>query len=258
MTTWTFDAVDLSTFGQITELNDYLDTAEKRGGDQTVPNIHGSIFVEKFFSEGEISFGIAILKDNAIALEAAFDELKALLSSRTQKYLENTRADGSVRKVLASHEGKMQVKRESYKFARVVITFKLAEPFFRATSQTVVSEVVDASPTTLDITNPGSVEECNPIIELTGPLEDTVITNTTNGVVLTYTGVIPSPRIVTLQKVGHEYIATNDLGTNVIANFSHQGREAFMVLDPGLNELSITDDNATTGEVQISFYAPYL
>lgn len=258
MTTWTFDGTDLSTFGQITELNDYLDTTEKRGGDQTVPNIHGAIFVEKFFGEGELSFGIAILKDNATLLETAFDDLKKLLSSRTQKYLVNTRADSSTRRVLACHEGKMQVKRESYKFARVAITFKLSEPFFRATTQTVVSDVIDADPFSLDVTNPGTVEECNPVIELTGPLEDTVITNTTNGVVLTYTGSIPSPRVVTLQKVGHEYIATDDLGANMIANFSHQGREAFMVLDPGLNELSIADDVATTGEVQISFYAPYL
>lgn len=258
MTTWTYDGVDLSSFGSITLLDDYLDVARKRGGNQTISKKHGTIFVPKYFDEREIAIGIAMKYGTAELLESAFDTLKALVSKRTQKVLSNTRADLSVRTALATIEGQIQAKRESYNFARVVLTFKIAEPFFR--SETLVDEdvVVDASPKTLAVDNIGTVEETNPTIILTGPLSNVTITNTENNVSLTYTGAIASPRVVTIRQVDGEYIATDDLGANVIGNISHEGSDAFMVLEPGNNDLSIVDATHTTGEVQITFYPPYL
>lgn len=258
MTTWTYDGVDLSTFGSITMLDDYLDLASRRGGNQTISNRHGTIHVPKFYDETEIAFGIAMNYGSAALLEQAFDDLKKLLSSRGEKILANTRADASVRTALASCEGKIQPKRESYKFARVVVIFKLAQPFFFSSVLTEEDVVVDASPKTLVVDNEGTVEKCNPTITLTGPLLNPSILNTTNGVRVTYTGTIASPRVVTIQEANKEIVATDDLGANVIGNLTHEGSEAYMVLEPGTNSLEIEDDTHTTGGVGVAFYAPYL
>lgn len=258
MTTWTYNGTDLSTFGAITLLNDYLDIAGKRGGNQTIPKMHGQIFIPKYYDETEIAIGIAIKTSSATLLEATFDTLKGLCSGRAQKVLSNTRADGTVRTALASIEGKIQVARESYNFARIVITFKLASPFFRGATLTNTSVVVNTSPKALTVVNAGTVEETAPNIILTGPLSGTVITNSTNGVVLTYGGTIASPRVVTISQLNGEYIATDDLGANVIGNVSHAGGESFMILEPGNNSISITDATHTTGSVAFTFYPPYL
>lgn len=258
MTTWTFDSVDLSTFGSITLLDDYLDIAGKRGGNQTIPQRHGTIFVPKFYDETELAVGIAMKFASATLLEAAMDTLKSLCSPRAQKFLSNIRADGSVRTAMASVEGKLQTQRESHNFARVVITFKLADPFFRGSVAVAEEVTVDANPKALDITNTGTVEECTPVITLTGPLQNTVITNPANGCVLTYTGTIASPRIVTIQQVDGEMLATTDLGANVIGSVDHSGSESFMVIEKGINHISIADATHTTGKVGITFYPPFL
>jgi phage-related protein len=257
-TTWLYDSVDLSTFGAITLLDDYLDMASRRGGNQQIPRKHGTIFVPKFYDETEIAMGIAMKYGNAELLEAAIDTLKTMCSSRVERVLSNTRADGSIRTAMAAVEGKLQTKRESHNFARVVITFKLAHPFFRGNVLVDEEVTVDASPVDLIVDNAGTVEECNPTLTLTGPLLNTTITNPANGCVLTYTGTIASPRVVTIGEVNGEFVAITDLGANVIGNISHVGSESLMVLEPGSNTLSITDGTHTTGKVRVQFYPPFL
>lgn len=259
MTSWTYDGINLSTFGAITVINDYLDVARKRGGNQEIPYKHGSIHIDKFYEERSLSFGIAIKVSGADDLEELMDDMKALFSSRDQKVLSNTRADLSVRTILASVEETFQVHRESYNFLKVVVIFKCASPFFRGSSLIPDNTtVIDASPKLMDVTNTGTVEECDPTIILTGPLDNVVITNTTNGSIFRYTVAIASPRVVTIQTVDGEYVATDDLSANVIGNVEYAGGESLLRLESGLNELSITSDTPTTGTIKISFYPPYL
>lgn len=258
-TTWTYDGVDLATFGVITMNDDYLDVPDLRGENQTISNRHGNIYVPKFYSERSFQFGMAIRKDTAVLLEQAIDDLNILFSGRSEKLLTNTRADGSVRSILAKVDGKLQTKRESYKFLRAVINFKSAQPFFRGASYIADNTtVINASPKAMSVDNTGTVEECDPIIVLTGPLSNTVILNNENGVSLTYTGTIASPRIVTIQTVDGEYVATDDLGANKIANISHSGSESLMRLEKDVNSITVTDDTHTTGSVKIYFYPPFL
>jgi hypothetical protein len=159
---------------------------------------------------------------------------------------------------LASVEGKLQVVRESAKFLRAVIVFKAADPFFRSSVLFEDTLLVNAALVAWEIDNPGTVEQVEPVIVLTGPLLNPIITNTTNGCVLSYTGSIPSPRVVTIQTIDKEIIVTNDLGANLIGALAHSPRPEYFALDKGINELEVEDDTATTGTVTISFYPPYL
>lgn len=257
MTTWTYAGIDLETFGHITDLDDYLDTVSKRGGNQTLPFKNGALYVEKYFDETTISVGIAISKDSAIELEQTLDDMKELFSGG-EKELINTRADGSTRTAMAAVEGKFQTKRESYKFCRAVVVFKMANPFFRGSVEVDETVIVDDAVVTLLLDNVGTVFEDAPDIVLEGPLEDVVITNPANGYILQYNAPILSPRVVTITTLEGEFTATDDLGASVIGNVEHTGGPTLMKLETGINDLQITSTVQTTGTVRVHFYPPYL
>lgn len=259
MTTFTYGGTELSDFGKITVIDGYLDLPQRRGSNQTIPFRHGSIFTQKYYDERTITFGIAVIENTLADLEDTLDDMRALFSPIQQQTLSITMGDSSVRQVPAIVDRPLQVSRIQT-MARVVVEFTLARPFFR--SDTDIADnttVIDASPHAMEVVNPGTIEERDATIILTGPLQNTVITNTTNGCTLTYTGTIASPRVVTIQTATTgQYTATTDLSANVIGNVSHSGASALMVFEPGTNTLSITDATATTGSVKVVFKAPYL
>ncbi len=258
MTSWTFNGVDLSTFGVITILDDYLDMPARRGEDQKIAHYPGSLFVPKYYDERDISMGISIRKGSAIELESALDNLRRLVSIRSQKILSNIRADGSVRTVLASVDRDLQVKRESYIYAKIVLVFHLSFPFFRSNTLYSQETVVDTNPEDFVWSNPGTVEEINPKISMYGPLDTVVLTNLTNGHVLSYNAAIASPRVVTFEVVNGEFQVKDDLGANLVSNMTRSGGYTLMCLETGDNSMRVASVSPTTGKVKVEFYPPFL
>jgi len=259
MTTFSFGGTDLSTFGNITMIDSYLDIPERRGNNRKIAFRHGTLDVNKYYDEREISFGIAIKENTLSALETKLKAMQLLFSPMQAQTLSITYEDGTTKTVLARVEKQLQVRRIQT-MARVVVDFMMATPFFRlSTAIADNTTTINANPKAMTVTNPGTIEERDATIILTGPLSNTVITNSTNGCVLTYTGTIASPRVVTISTNSTgEYVATNDLGTNVIGNITHSGASALMVFNTGDNTLSIADATHTTGTVKVTFSAPYL
>lgn len=259
MNTWKFGGENLSDYGKVTTVDDYLDIPERRGGNLILPFRHGTLHTKKFYDERKITFGIAIIASSAQDLEETIDDLKALLAPRKTQTLEMTMEDSSVRTAKASVDSPLQINRFSAKIARAVVEFTLCEPFWRDKNDIEDNTTtINASPKAMTVTNPGTVEERDPTIILTGPLKNIVITNSTNGCVLTYGATINNGDTVTIKTVDGEYKATLTGGTNVIGNITHSPESALFVLDVGENTLSVTDDTHTTGTVQITFKAPYL
>lgn len=259
MSTWSYNGVALSTYGKVTMLDDDLDIPDKRGENKLIPFKHGTTHVEKYWDQRRLLFGIAIKTATASAMETLIDNLKSNLSYRSLKTLSQTREDSTVRTALASVDKNYQIKRESAVFARIVIEFTLPFPFFRlSTNIADNTTIINANPKAMTVNNPGNVEEVEPTIILTGPLNNTIITNSTNGLVLTYGAVIASPRIVTLSVVNGKWVATDDLAADKISLFTHSGAAEYMRFEPGNNSLSIADSTHTTGTVKVVFKAPYL
>ena len=260
MTNYRFGDVNLNSFGTLTLLDDIADIPDRRGTNQVIPFRAGAVFTEKYYDERSMQFGITIFQPSQPAVESLIDELRKLISPRGEQTLAMYLEDGSIREVPASVNKKLQVARPYLTVAQIVLEFDLAQPFWRA-SEAIPDNTttINANPTAMEVLNPGTVEESSPTIILTGPLQNTVITNSINGYVLTYTGTIASPRVVTISvnETG-EWIAIDDLSANKISNLTHSGGPELMRLDVGLNELSIADDTATTGTVEITFNAPYL
>lgn len=257
---WTFAGTNLEDFGRVTLINEYLDLPDRRGDNQMIPFRHGTRFVEKYYDQRHMLFGIAIQAASAQALEEALDDLRALLSPRIEQTLSNTREDGSVRTAQASVDAPFQLQRFGSNKAKLVIDFTLTSPFFRGSSAIADNTTtIDDSPKEMIVTNPGTVEERDPIITLTGPLDNPEITNTENGVSVKYNAVIAGGANVVIQTAATgEYTAVHSSTGNVIGNVTHEGSAALLVLEPGSNTLEITDGEATTGTVKISFNAPYL
>jgi hypothetical protein len=256
---WSFGGTALSTYGVVTLIGDYFDLPERRGENQLIPYRHGRTHVEKFYDQRKITVGIAVVENSQAAQEQMFDTMHQSFSLRTQQVLSYTLADASVRQALATIDTPMQVEWINDTFARVVLEFTLTEPFFRSDTITDPSETIDESPKAMQVTNDGTVEERNPTIILTGPLENVAITNTENGCILIYTGEIDDGDTVTIQQASSgEYTAVHSVDGNVIGNITHEGSTALMVLIPGDNDLSIESDVETTGTVQITFYPPYI
>lgn len=260
MTTWTYGGTALTSFGTVRLIEDYLDAPARRGDNITIPFRHGAIFSQKYYDQRSISFGITVVGTSAATLESTLDTMRALFSPMTQQTLAMTLESAAVRNISATVDRPLQVERLTSRYARVIIEFMCTEPFWRLS--TVIADntvTINANPKAMTVANPGTAIETNPTIILTGPLSNTVITNSTTGSVLTYTGTIASPRVVTIVRAATgEYTATTDLAANVIANVTHSGTPEFMRLNPGNNTLSIADGTATTGTVKMSFYAPFL
>jgi len=120
-----------------------------------------------------------------------------------------------------------------------------------------VAEHLDFTGAVLDLSfDKGSVISPGPFTLYDG--NNAAITNISSARIDFFTGTIASPRVVTISTSNGQYVATNDLGTNVIGNITHSGSPALMVFDTGDNTLSIADDTHTTGTVKVSFNAPYL
>lgn len=258
MTTYTYNGTDLSTLGNITLIDGYLDIPERRGSNITIPFRNGAIFSPKYYEERALIFGIAVLGASLSDLEQKMQAIQALFSERTQKTLEITYEDASTKTAQVAVNKPLQVVR-TQSLARIVVEFEMTEPFFR--SSTAIADnttTIDASPKAMVVANPGTVEERDPTIILTGPLTNVTITNTTVGCSLTYTGVISGGHTVTIGTLNGEYYATHSVNGNVIGNVTHAGAPALMIFVPGNNTLSITSSVTTTGTVKATFNAPYL
>ena len=95
-----------------------------------------------------------------------------------------------------------------------------------------------------------------------GPLNNPVITNTTNSHTLSYAGTIAGTVVIQTETTG-EYTATSNGTANVLGNITHSGGAALMMLNAGgasngTNAMSIVNTGGTTGKIIFSFYPPYL
>lgn len=258
-TTWSYGGTALSTFGKVTVINNYLDFVERRGEDMLIPHNHGLVHVDKYYNSRQMSFSIALYDTSATALEATIDALKKLLSPSTTQTLSHTMANGTIRTIPAIVNSTFEPDRITGQLMKYVVTFDCPDPFFRlSTAIADNTTTINASPKAMVVNNPGGVIEYNPTIILTGPLTNPVITNSTNGFVLTYTGAISAGHTVTIGKLSGEYYATHSVSGSVIGSVDHNGGAEFMRINMGNNSLSITSDVTTTGTVKVTFYEPYL
>jgi len=259
MSSFSFRGTDLDSLGIVTLVSDFMKMPKKRGENILIPFRSGRVFIAKYYEERPLALGLEIVSVSIAELETAIDTVKALLGPRTLGALQLTMSDGSVRIAQAEYVGDLNPVRISPVSARMVLEFNLPDPFFYDDDLTSDVEIIDASPSLFTINNPGTVEHRNPTIQLHGPLENTVIANTTSGVTMTYTGAIAGGETVVIETNDTgEYIATKTGDVNVIGNITHSGSSALMIMSPGDNAMSVTDEVATTGSVEIEFYAPYL
>lgn len=260
MSSWSYRGTSLDTLGIVTLVSDSLNMPKQRGDNHLIPLRHGRIHVEKYFDERVLTLGLEIVEASAQALEEKMDTVKTLFGSLALETLQQTLENGAVRNTQAEFSGDLNGNRISPVSMRLVLEFKMPEPFFRSNMQISDTQTINASPKTYTLNNTGTAREMKPKITLTGPLANPEITNTTNGVSVKYNGTITAGHhvVIDVDAETGEFTAVDDLAANKIGNITHAGNVALLVLEPGNNSMSVTDDTHTTGTVEIEFYPPYL
>lgn len=250
----------MDTLGIVTLVSDSLKMPVRRGDNILIPHRDGRVFVAKKYEQRKMALGLEVSAASLSELETALDTVKALLGGRSLGTLQQTLEDLSVRTIQAEYVDDLNLSRISPLDARLLLEFIAPDPFFRLSVLFTDTHIINASPKTYTLTNPGTADERNPKIILTGPLNNVTITNMTNGKSVSYNGVIASPRVVTIMTnaATGEYVATDDLSANVIGNVTHVGDTALFALEAGANSISVTDATHTTGTVGVEFYPPYL
>jgi len=260
MSSWSYRGTNLDDLGIVTMVSDAFKMPERRGGNVTIPFRHGRVYVEKFFEQRTLQLGLEIHEKSREDLEAKIDRVKMLMAQTGLGALTQTLDDLTTRTLQAEYTGDLSPTPVSPLAVKMVLEFICPDPFFRGSRLVSDEQTINSDPYDYVLNNPGTAEERDPTITLTGPLLDVIITNETNGCTLTYDGAILSPRVVTIytdQETG-EYVAVNDLGANVIGNISHEGDTCLFPLASSQNEIRVESGYHVAGKIKIEFYPPYL
>lgn len=270
MSKWRFDGVPF--FGSGAYLTTQFDDADElpalRGDNAVIPHMDGRLDVDQLYDQRKINMGLYSSAASLAGLESSHDALRQLLGVAKPRKLERIMADGSIREAWAKPMN-LQVKRVSPLAMKLTVDFVLASPYFRATAKTTVTETVGSSPINFTLTNPGTAEDRTALITLTGPMTNPKLINTlqdpvtggTKTVWLGYTGVIGDGENVYINVAA--LTCYNSSIVNLLNLLSHGGDDAFLVLMPGANALTVQASGLGGGvgginsAVKIEFYAPY-
>lgn len=269
MNRWWFDGLSLDEVSNdnrggrwaITDLSSAQDMPPKKGDNPLVPFREGRTHVRKYYDQRVVSLGMVVAGPTEIDFEFRMDLLKKTFGQQAQGYLKRQMADGSFRQSLAEPFGQNKTGAFGFRHilqdhaGKIVVDFKLSEPVFRSLIQTAPTPTtIDASPKTFEINNLGTAQDRSSIITLAGPLTNPRIDIAESSTWVSYTGVISGGSNLVLD-VKHFTAKLN--GTNVLDDVLHAGDHYFLVLEPGVNSISVTSDVTTTGTVGFSLYAPF-
>lgn len=136
------------------------------------------------------------------------------------------------------------------------VDMTLADPFWYG--EEVTETIAPMTATTVE--NPGTAAARDLAIRLIGPLTNPRILRSTDPEIqVRYQGLIASGSYVDLD-VGN-YLATDDLGNNVVGRVSHAGSLTWMELLPGENDITLDSwtslSSPGAGSAQIVYRPPY-
>lgn len=263
---WRFGGINLDQVTPagrwaIIELDNTLDMPGVAGNNTRVPLREGRAHVKKYFDERFLTLGMVVYGVNPIELQSIQDTLKQLFGRRNQQLLEQRMPDFSIRQALATVYSTSQRGALGYssiypvESGRFTVDFLIPSVFLRSDIQTApAATLVDASPKNFTITNVGTADDKSSIITMVGPLTNPKLTNNTNGVFVSFTGVLTAGQILIID-TGNYTAAIS--GANQLDNISHSGDSYFMVLDPDDNLMTIESDVTTTGTVAVSLFPPF-
>lgn len=192
---------------------------------------------------------------DAIATRTRLDSLQTGLALRTQGQLIEVMPDGTARAAWAEVVSVAEVDNEVRPvLIGLVVSFKLADPWFYGNLVVTGPTTISASPTVITVTNAGSVATDRPILELFGPLTNPVVFNRANSVSFRYDGAIASGQMLLVDAGSYQALLG---GASVVGALTHFGANAFMRLEPGTNDLEVSTD-VTGGSVKVRHFPPYV
>lgn len=238
-----------------------------RGTDYTTMGVPGQLFVSKLADKRRT--GLEIVLQDTLGrglMGGLLDELAGIFANRAQGPLQHFYPDGTIRTAQAEVAAWQPVDISTGTGQGGVGTlyagvadFELADPYFYGPA-VAVSGLIPASPTTLNVTDPGTVrgpaQQGTLTLDLLGPISNPQIVNAANGLSVQCLVTVAAGTHLIIDCVA--FTALND-GVNAIANIRHSGALEFMVLEPGPNALAVTGTGVSGAtSLTVTFTPAYL
>lgn len=186
-------------------------------------------------------------------LELNIEYLKSLFATSGQVALRVGMLDGTYRTAQVEILSAINFIK-SANYAKMSVELLFADPFFY--SDTLVTETIEltSGSVSVNLTNAGTAPVKKGIITITGITSNCKISNTTNSISCTYTGVLADD-VEAVISLTNQTVKIG--GENYLGFLTHLGAPEWFVLNPGTNAIEITGDTYG-GSVEISYYPAYI
>lgn len=245
----------------------------KIGDNIRIPYRHGRIWKPKTYDQQLITLGMwvrgvttagvvpsqgerAQFNTNLRSLKRLFGPTgRQLALQRTMLYvtgMETHNAQGEVASGAASAANEMDLVPATIRFGTFTVDIVMADPWWYGPQQVITMPAT--------INNPGDVEATNLLLAFNGPLTNPMLTNTSvsPNIAVWYTGTIPTGQSVNLDTSA--FTAKDGAGNSIIGGVSHIGSLRWMLLEPGNNVITLTNQaggSVGTGSVSLTYSPPY-
>lgn len=263
---WEYAGISLNTKAwSVSEVPQGLGMPGVRGENLLVPFKDGLSYKKKHYNERTIIMSMWVKGVDPITGFVPTGKNERELLYENIDYLSNLfgkNRECDLKRILPGGEiriGKAQVcqstsfYKKSSGFAKFTVEFELADPFFYSLDG--VSETKAVESTTYDWShfNEGTAPVTDLLIMLFGPMEAPKILNLSNNIWFQYMGSIASGESVVVHT--KDFLCTKGMD-NMIAALKHGGDANFFILEPGSNQLRLTN-NTTGGSINVSYYKTY-
>lgn len=255
---WSYAGLELddAELIKIMTIDGYSSVPPLRGGGISLASVPGERFTKKLHAARKIGLDLLLYNRNVdpVALHRRLDALAKVLNvQQVESPLTHYHPDGTVRTAQA-HCVAYDPKDVSQIGSVYLGTcdFLLSDPYFYTADITKVVPI-PSSPVTYSIVHPGTVRGYKSIITITGPLANPTITNAANGVSVQLLVTVASGQVAVIDSL--HWTATNN-AVNAIGSIRHSGAFEFMVIEPGLNSLTLTATGVGSGASLTHVFSP--
>jgi len=203
-----------------------LDDADVRDSRELIPQDHGEHVFDSWYGGRTITlagtiqaYNVHKLRDMQEALRYSFSNLEDLPLRILSPYKtvvhhehpDEMEAPGVEIECRKSQPIQMREAQQGVTFTRdFLITLRAYDPVFRSTYSVTESLTGATSPKQFSVTNIGNYET-HPIVQLSGPMTNPVIDNSTTGTTTTITGTIPTGETWTLDSHAKSFVDNFDV-----------------------------------------------
>ena len=248
---WTFDGVALNSAGAyaLRLLSPDEEVPARRGDNLLIPQRHGRVYRAKTFEQRTISLAMWVTGSTPAALQTNLATLQELFGRLGARTLSRTMPDATVR-TISAEASQMLLQPQSDKVYAAAVDLLCAAPWWQRTTVATTNQTgIGSSPTSVNLSNPGSAPHVGATITIGGAITNPKVQ--IGSIWVQYTGAIGGGSSLVLDC---ENFTTTG---GSVANITHSGSTAWMVIPAGASSATLTGTGLSAASLRFDFYPRY-